>query len=152
MMCPSRKWKNQVDNFLETASLARQLANSFTHQTHDERYVHNSYSQLLIFILEIVSCDFLIYYQFSQAYHLFVCLLFILIHLFTTKVMVVTHSQSRFLKAVDRFNDLVVSAYVTAGHILFYFFILFIFYFICFIFIFLEVIPVISFWIVIWCA
>lgn len=27
----------------------------------------------------------------------------------------------RFLKSVDRFNDLVVSVYVTAGHILFFF-------------------------------
>ena len=45
-----------------------------------------------------------------------------MLHLFLSSMYLLTISfltfLCRFLKAIDRFNDLVVSVYVTAGHIL----------------------------------
>lgn len=42
----------------------------------------------------------------------------VLIVLFLSKQLVPSHYWCRYLKSIDRFNDLVVSVYVTAGHIL----------------------------------
>lgn len=38
---------------------------------------------------------------------------------FSNNLLITPHSWCRYLKSIDRFNDLVVSVYVTAGHILY---------------------------------